>query len=165
MNSVTPAQQLFRLRRNAIYGGEGHVSHDVLTWRYLRRPSIFSRKYLLRINFKRGDIPQIFVDDPDLKLLADGRTLPHVYNQRPLELCLYLPGTGEWTPKSFIDETIMPWADLWLYYYEEWLFSDDWKGGGMHADPNAPASRRERRWAARGSGRRPMDWRSNIDIR
>ena len=21
---------------------------------------------------------------------------------------------------------------LWLFYFEEWLASDDWKGGGMH---------------------------------
>jgi hypothetical protein len=21
---------------------------------------------------------------------------------------------------------------LWLFYFEEWLWSDDWKGGGMH---------------------------------
>jgi hypothetical protein len=35
-----------------------------------------------------------------------------------------------------IDQTIVPWAILWLFYYEEWLVSDDWKGGGEH--PHAP---------------------------
>jgi len=31
-----------------------------------------------------------------------------------------------------IDQTIVPWAVLWLFYYEEWLVSDRWKGGGEH---------------------------------
>jgi hypothetical protein len=26
------------------------------------------------------------------------------------------------------------WATLWLFYFEEWLASDDWKGGGMHPE-------------------------------
>ena len=31
-----------------------------------------------------------------------------------------------------LDQTIVPWTTLWLFYFEEWLASDDWKGGGMH---------------------------------
>ena len=31
-----------------------------------------------------------------------------------------------------IDQTIVPWTALWLFYFEEWLFSDEWKGGGEH---------------------------------
>jgi hypothetical protein len=31
-----------------------------------------------------------------------------------------------------IDDTIVPWVYLWLAYFEEWLWSDDWKGGGEH---------------------------------
>jgi hypothetical protein len=31
-----------------------------------------------------------------------------------------------------LDRTIVPWIALWLFYFEEWLASDDWKGGGMH---------------------------------
>jgi hypothetical protein len=31
-----------------------------------------------------------------------------------------------------IDLTIVPWAMLWLFYFEEWLSSSDWKGGGVH---------------------------------
>jgi hypothetical protein len=26
----------------------------------------------------------------------------------------------------------VPWTALWLFYFEEWLTSDDWKGGGIH---------------------------------
>jgi hypothetical protein len=33
-----------------------------------------------------------------------------------------------------LDQTVVPWATLWLFYFEEWLRSDDWKGGGMHPE-------------------------------
>jgi hypothetical protein len=31
-----------------------------------------------------------------------------------------------------IDQTIVPWTAVWLFYFEEWLTSDEWKGGGVH---------------------------------
>ena len=33
-----------------------------------------------------------------------------------------------------IDQTIVPWTALWLFYFKEWLASDDWKGGGIHPE-------------------------------
>ena len=47
-------------------------------------------------------------------------------------LCLYLPKTGEWHDRRLLSGTIVPWSILWLLYFEEWLASDDWKGGGAH---------------------------------
>ena len=29
-------------------------------------------------------------------------------------------------------ETIVPWTYLWISYYEEWLYSNEWKGDGVH---------------------------------
>ncbi len=31
-----------------------------------------------------------------------------------------------------ISETIVGWAALWLFYFEEWLVSNVWAGGGEH---------------------------------
>jgi hypothetical protein len=31
-----------------------------------------------------------------------------------------------------LDRTIVPWAVLWLYFFEEWLRSGEWLGGGEH---------------------------------
>lgn len=31
-----------------------------------------------------------------------------------------------------LDHTVVPWTLLWLFYFEEWLESNDWKGGGVH---------------------------------
>lgn len=113
-----------------------------LTWRYSRRPTLFSRAYDLRIEYQGRGFPSIWVDDPDLALLADGRTLPHVYEQRPARLCLHFPPAKEWKTSDRIDLTIMPWADLWLLYYEAWLLTDEWEGGGVHpSGVSAPQDR------------------------
>ncbi len=29
-------------------------------------------------------------------------------------------------------DTILPWASLWLFYYEVWLATGEWVGGGEH---------------------------------
>ena len=67
-------------------------------------------------------------------MLAGGRRIPHLYQQKPPRLCLYLPRTYEWQSWMRLDQTIVPWTALWLFYFEEWLASDDWKGGGMHPE-------------------------------
>lgn len=66
--------------------------------------------------------------------LADGRHLPHVYSTKPVRLCLFDPQTAEWSPGAAIADTIVPWTYEWLFYFEEWLVSDEWKGGGRHPE-------------------------------
>jgi len=29
-------------------------------------------------------------------------------------------------------DTILPWASLWFFYYEIWLATGEWVGGGEH---------------------------------
>lgn len=82
--------------------------------------------------YRQDATPHVLVVMPDLIDLAGGRKLPHVYEQRPTRLCLYLPRAREWNGSMSMSETIMPWTILWLFYFEEWLVSDDWKGGGVH---------------------------------
>jgi hypothetical protein len=82
--------------------------------------------------FRDGGAPEAFVDTPDLVELANGRRIPHVYSDRPLRLCLYLPCALDWQKHLRIDETVVPWTYLWLGYFEEWLWSGEWKGGGVH---------------------------------
>ena len=70
-------------------------------------------------------------------MLAGGWRIPHLCQQKPPRLCLYLPRTYEWQSWMRLDQTIAPWTALWLFYFEEWLASDDWKGGGMHPETDA----------------------------
>jgi len=133
---LTAAQQFISLRGNPVCRGDGFLRAGRLTWRYSATPSPVSRDYDIRIEFKQGDRPEIFVDSPDLHVLAAGRRIPHLYQQRPPRLCLYLPKTYEWQSWMRLDQTIVPWAALWLFYFEEWLSSDDWKGGGVLPEEN-----------------------------
>jgi hypothetical protein len=133
--NLTPAQHFIFLRANPVCAGTGRLYAIGLTWEYRVRPTPLSREYLVRITFDRGAIPDVFIIEPDLLKLAGGRPLPHVY-QNPLRLCLTLPGTQEWTGTMRIDQTFVPWAAMWLFYFEEWLVSDEWKGGGQHPDEN-----------------------------
>ena len=105
-----------------------------------------SREYEIEIEYKQSDVPKVRVLQPNLIELAGDRDIPHVYRD-PLRLCLYLPRKRQWHAGLRIDQTIVPWTILWLYYFEEWLATDEWKGEGEHPDPEAPTegNRRTRR--------------------
>jgi hypothetical protein len=154
--SLTASQQFLNLQADPLSAGCGKVHAGSLVWWCEVTPSPLSRYYRLRVEFRQGGTPEVFVKSPDLKLLAGGRRLPHVYQQDPPCLCLYRPRTYEWQPWMRIDQTIVPWAILWLFYYEEWLVSDDWKGGGEH--PHAPEveTRSWKRRRYRGGSRAPQ---------
>jgi hypothetical protein len=125
------AQQLFSLRQ--VYPeGKGAIRHPVLTWENQLTPTPLSRTYCTVVTYRFGSAPRTRVLSPSLVELAEGRSIPHLYSQKDQRLCLYLPGTGEWNSSRFISKTIIPWALLWFFYFEEWLLSGEWKGGGLH---------------------------------
>jgi hypothetical protein len=33
-----------------------------------------------------------------------------------------------------IANTIVPWSVLWLFYFEDWLCTGEWSGGGVHPE-------------------------------
>jgi hypothetical protein len=75
--------------------------------------------------------PAVTVVNPSLERRPDAPTLPHTYGDT--ELCLYFP--GEWHPWMLIAYTTVPWCSEWLFYYELWLATGDWLGGGH--EPNS----------------------------
>ena len=50
----------------------------------------------------------------------------------PRDSAFICPGTPEWRPWMRLDQTVVPWTSLWLFYFEDWLASNEWKGGGEH---------------------------------
>jgi uncharacterized protein len=64
--------------------------------------------------------------------------VPHVYRlgHKPEfpALCLFDPKQDEWSPDEFIADKIIPWAIKWLFYYEVWLATGEWQGGGRHPE-------------------------------
>ncbi len=121
-----------RLRASPICRGRGLVRRGELTWEFDIRPTPLGRTYAMLLRYGKHRMPEVLVLAPDLNALAEGRRLPHVYSSKPVRLCLHYPKHDEWSPAYSIADTIVPWAYLWLAYFEDWLLTDEWKGGGKH---------------------------------
>ena len=135
---LSPELQWMRLRSSPISRGHGLVHRGELAWDFAATPSPLGRTYEVHIRYQQTGTPEVTVRSPNLNALAEGRDLPHVYSWKPVRLCLYDPGSGEWSPEKSIADTIVPWVYLWLFYFEDWLFSNEWQGGGRHPEqPNA----------------------------
>ena len=132
--------QLAFLRSNQTCAGEGSIRLGKLRWQFDCTPTPMARTYRVEIKYKVGANPDIFVIDPHLPTMAKGQKLPHVYSEEPTELCLWLPSTQEWHPSLRLDQTVVPWTYLWLDYFEDWLLTAHWKGGGEH--PQEPQEQR-----------------------
>ena len=55
-----------------------------------------------------------------------------------------------------VDQTIVPWTTLWLFYFEDWLSSDEWKGGGLHPGDDDGGRRRSDPYDGGSIQERPM---------
>lgn len=94
------------------------------------KPSELSRTYTIGIYYTLKKNPKVMVIKPKLEKNSEGNKPPHLY---PGDfLCLYHPWFNEWDKSKIIAQTIIPWISLWLYYYEIWLATGEWKGGGIH---------------------------------
>jgi len=132
---------------------------NTLSWEFTARPSPLGRGYQLRLTYTLKQSPEVIVITPDLVELAGGTKLPHVYSETPVRLCLFLPGAREWRPSFTLVETIVAWAYLWLFWFEDWLATGEWKGGGVHpGEPHERArqttSHRDRWWRHQGRAAR-----------
>ncbi len=129
---LSVAQQYVLLRDRSPFRGDGGVKKGVLTWTYSVRPSPIGRLYTLLLRLKDRDLPSVIVRTPDLNALAAGKKLPHVYREQPPELCLFRPSKWEWSEADKLIDTIVPWSVEWLHYFEIWLRTGQWVGGGEH---------------------------------
>lgn len=123
--------------------GDARITdHDrTVVWEGILRPTPWSAFYSVTVSYTLGQSPKCIVTSPCLEELADGRKIPHTYANdtrlKGTQLCLYLPyisgknKASEWNSKLLLVETIVPWASLWLFYFEDWLASGEWQGGGV----------------------------------
>ena len=100
------------------------------------QPTVLSEMYNVKIVYKDNMFVKIFVIDRKLKIAPNRTKLPHVYNTKAQQICLYSPSKNEWKSTKLISNTIIPWASEWLYYYELWLPEGKWYGGGHDEYPN-----------------------------
>lgn len=136
---ITLVHQLSDLRKRCA-GFDGSISKNVLVVTGSFRPSPVSVAYTVRITLPFGACPKVIVENPELQK-KDGKPCPHLF--RDGSLCLFFPKYRQWTADSYLSETIVPWTKLWLYFYEVWLLTSEWLGGGVHpgnADPDSSNS-------------------------
>lgn len=112
--------------------GTIRANESQIVWSGEIAPDEYSRSYTLEMRYKLKCSPKVYVRDPDLRELAGNRRLPHMYDQAKQQLCLFLPNVGLWSPDRLIGNTVMLWAIMWLRYFEIWLITDVWHGGGEH---------------------------------
>ena len=98
-------------------------------WQGRVQPSPLSDTYTVRVRYEKYKGPRILVISPVLRLREGAASIPHTYVGN--KLCLYYPDYEEWSSDKYIAETIVPWVSLWLLYYEGWLATGEWLGGGI----------------------------------
>lgn len=106
---------------------------NTLTAIFDLQPTAASRRYTIRLRYRYGRTPDVTVISPDLPLHENADVLPHTY--RGDRLCLHLP--GQWRPTMLLANTTVPWTSEWLLYYEIWLVTGEWHGGG-HGSTELP---------------------------
>ena len=95
-------------------------------------PTEWSPEYKVQIVYDMKNSPQVTIIESELLYAKGQKHLPHVYPGNVL--CLFDPKKMEWNNKKFIADTTIPWTSLWLFYYEDWLYTEKWEGGGRHPD-------------------------------
>lgn len=100
------------------------------------QPTAISEKYDLMVIYEQNRWVKVFIVNKELKIAANRSKLPHVYDSKQQQICLYSPSKKEWDGFRSIVDTIIPWASEWLYYYELWLPEGKWYGGGHNEYPN-----------------------------
>lgn len=125
------AQQFAALKRYYNFGETKITAPNTLSWQGNLRSSPLGDEYLIRVDYKKGENPNIFVLEPKVLKLPEGKNkLEHVFDQKKQRLCLFY--RKEWNDTKTLASTIFPWIIEWLYHYETWIITGDWLGGGIH---------------------------------
>lgn len=110
-----------------------------LKWEMDIVPSPNSSSYRILIDYTIGKPPETYVIKPErLKKAKGASSLPHVFNNEKQQLCLYYGRVGEWDSSMFLAKKIIPWAAEWLFFYEIWVITGEWLGGGIDHFPRSP---------------------------
>lgn len=134
---LTTMQQYIALKRDYGFGEIQRTGINQIIWKGKLKSSPIGDEYLVKVSYKKGSTPKVYIlDPPKLRLPVGEKSLEHVYNHNKQQLCLYYPKAKEWNETKTIASTIMPWTIDWLYHYEIWLITGHWKGGGIHPGSN-----------------------------
>ena len=122
---LTPAQQGYFLAK-AFPQFRIRTARSVLRCVGVLQPTKTSDRYLVEVEYKVPARPRVRIVRPELGLAPGRGRLPHVFPGN--DLCLHVQ--GDWRPDLLISDFIMPWISAWLFFYEVWLATGEWFGGG-----------------------------------
>lgn len=140
-----PANQAARMSALWPEFGLVGVDSEVVSWRGPLRP--FQRTYLIGVIwwYRTDDPPYVLMVDPKLRP-REGKAfedIPHLQfcSAEPelSGLCLFDPDGSQWSPRLAIADTTIGWASRWLYFYEQWHRTGEWRGGGVGPESIAKA--------------------------
>jgi len=95
------------------------------------QPTALSERYHVRIEYRTGRRPQVWVESPKLLRRREDERIPHTFSDdRP---CLF---KHDFRSDMWLGRTVVPWLQLWLFFYEAWRVTGEWMGGGAHAYEN-----------------------------
>ncbi|WP_225587067.1 hypothetical protein [Algoriphagus sp. Y33] len=138
-NFISVGAQALNLRKKFPSGEITTDKDQSLIWKGTLTPSPLSEFYDIKLKFHKNEGVDVWVTNPLPLLLAPNKTkLPHVYDHKRQELCLYFPDGKEWNQRKLLSETILPWTIEWLYHYEIWVLTGAWTGGGLHPKKKKP---------------------------
>lgn len=142
LNNLPPlnlAKQLLELKKY-FPESHAHITNSVLTWSDILTPTPLSASYKIRMVYTWNKTPNVYVTSPKLALAKGKKLLPHVYSTPKQHLCLYNKKSREWGKHMPLVKTIIPWASDWLQFYELWLVTGVWQGGGIEHETSTEKS-------------------------
>lgn len=89
------------------------------------RPTAASPEYAVHLEMPDVRAPVVWVRDPEVREDA-----PHRWSDG--SLCLYKQALRPWGGRDLVALTVVPWAAVWLGFYEAWIETGIWWG------PEAP---------------------------
>lgn len=127
---LKPMQQAIAISR-AFPGFRIVQAHPALVMEGRLQPRALSPSYRLSVILRLHRSPEVRVLSPVLRSNA-----PHRYKDG--SLCLYWPVEWRWADDQSVSKTMLPWAAIWLYFYELWLDTGHWLGPSSHSEGSRP---------------------------
>lgn len=93
------------------------------------QPSLESCVYEIRVIYSLREYPKAWMINPPLEGY-EGKRPHHLYENdkdgHP-QLCVFDPHLDDWHSQKSIATVFVPWVITWLYTYEIWLVTGEWK--------------------------------------
>lgn len=95
-------------------------------------------KYKIRLDYCVGQTPRIYLVTPEIDMSASleihtfGKKYHGSYKRELPQLCLTYHKYDKWDSSVLLTQSFIPWSIEWTEFYELWLMTGKWYGGGVH---------------------------------